>query len=196
MLFQRESPSIYPSKERWRASEEVQDDVYGKIDSKKLDMPRRLPIFVDRCQEWPIGYWPIQRCWSARVPCHLDHAWQETRRIVLLYWYHALRRGGARFLYSQVLVIILRSQCQVILSSEGLFGKGCKQNSTALSLHLSYHWMKQMSWWRRTMEYSMSHFKLLITNTFLMKRIFEATRYRPNQTLINQIFKELVGCTA
>ena len=46
------------------------------------------------------------------------------------------------------------------------------------------------------MEYSMSNFKWLMTNTFLMKRIFDVSRYRPNQTLINHIFKELFGCAA
>ncbi|MBR3079788.1 MAG: hypothetical protein IKH01_08235 [Prevotella sp.] len=44
--------------------------------------------------------------------------------------------------------------------------------------------------------FRLSNFKLLMTNTFLTKRIFEASRYRPNQTLINHIFKELFGKTA
>ena len=35
-----------------------------------------------------------------------------------------------------------------------------------------------------------------MTNTFLTKRIFDATRCRPNQTLNNHIFKELFGFAA
>ena len=46
----------------------------------------------------------------------------------------------------------------------------------------------------RGMDYSMSNFKALMAGTFLTKRIFDVSRYRPNQTLINHIFKELFGC--
>ena len=48
----------------------------------------------------------------------------------------------------------------------------------------------------RGMEYSMSKFKLLMTNTFMTKRIFDVSRYRPNQTLISHIFNELFGGAA
>ena len=46
------------------------------------------------------------------------------------------------------------------------------------------------------MDYSMSKFKLLMTNTFMAKRIFDVTRFRPNLTLITQIFNELFGGAA
>ncbi len=48
----------------------------------------------------------------------------------------------------------------------------------------------------RGMDYSMSKFKLLMTNTFMAKRIFDVSRFRPNQTLITQIFNELFGGAA
>ena len=47
---------------------------------------------------------------------------------------------------------------------------------------------------RRGMEHSMSNLKSLMVNSFLMKRIFDVSPYRPNQTLISHIFKELFGC--
>ena len=39
------------------------------------------------------------------------------------------------------------------------------------------------------MEYSMSSFKSLMTNIYLVKRIFKASGYTPNRTLISKIFK-------
>ena len=41
------------------------------------------------------------------------------------------------------------------------------------------------------MEYSMSSFKSLVTNIYLVKRIFKASGYTPNRTLISKIFKDL-----
>ncbi len=67
----------------------------------------------------------------------------------------------------------------------------CAFNASFASLNVAKVMMKE-----RGMEYSMSNFKLLMTNTFLTKRIFDVSRYRPNQTLINHIFKELFGCAA
>ena len=46
--------------------------------------------------------------------------------------------------------------------------------------------MKEMG-----MEYSMSLFKSLVTNIYLVKRIFKASGYTPNRTLISKIFKDL-----
>ena len=46
--------------------------------------------------------------------------------------------------------------------------------------------MKEMG-----MEYSMSSFKSLMTNIYLVKRIFKASGYTPNRTLISKIFKDL-----
>ena len=67
----------------------------------------------------------------------------------------------------------------------------CAFNASFASLNVAKVMMEE-----RQMEYSMSNFKLLMTNTFLMKRIFDMPRYRPNQTLINHIFKELFACAA
>ena len=67
----------------------------------------------------------------------------------------------------------------------------CAFNASFASLNVAKVMMKE-----RQMEYSMSNFKLLMTNTFLTKRFFDVSRYRPNQTLINHIFKELFGCAA
>ena len=65
----------------------------------------------------------------------------------------------------------------------------CAFNASFASLNVAKVIMKE-----RGVEYSMSYFKQLMTNTFLTKRIFDVSRYRPNQTLINHIFKELVVC--
>jgi hypothetical protein len=64
-------------------------------------------------------------------------------------------------------------------------------NASFASLNVSKLMMKE-----RGMDYSMANFKSLMVNTFLMKRIFAVSHYRPNQTLINHIFKELFGCAA
>lgn len=67
----------------------------------------------------------------------------------------------------------------------------CAFNASFASLNVAKVMMKE-----RGMEYSMSKFKLLMTNTFLAKRIFDVTRLRPNQTLISHIFNELFGGAA
>lgn len=64
-------------------------------------------------------------------------------------------------------------------------------NASFASLNIAKLMMKE-----RGMDYSMSNFKALMAGTFLTKRIFDVSRYRPNQTLINHIFKELFGCAA
>ncbi len=67
----------------------------------------------------------------------------------------------------------------------------CAFNAAFASLNVAKVMMKE-----RGMEYSMSKFKLLMTNTFMAKRIFDVSRFRPNQTLITQIFNELFGGAA
>ena len=67
----------------------------------------------------------------------------------------------------------------------------CAFNASFASLNVAKVMMKE-----RGMEYSMSKFKLLMTNTFMAKRIFDVSRFRPNQTLITQIFNELFGGAA
>ncbi len=67
----------------------------------------------------------------------------------------------------------------------------CAFNASFASLNVAKVMMKE-----RGMEYSMSKFKLLMTNTFLAKRIIDVTRFRPNQTLINHLFNELFGGAA
>ena len=58
-------------------------------------------------------------------------------------------------------------------------------NASFTSLNVAKVTMKEMG-----MEYSMSSFKSLMTNIYLMKRIFKASEYTPNRTLISKIFKD------
>lgn len=59
-------------------------------------------------------------------------------------------------------------------------------NASFTSLNVAKVTMKEMG-----MEYSMSSFKSLMTNTYLVRRIFKACGYNPNRTLISKIFKDL-----
>ena len=59
-------------------------------------------------------------------------------------------------------------------------------NASFTSLNVAKVTMKEMG-----MEYSMSSFKLLMTNIYLVNRIFKACGYTPNRTLISKIFKDL-----
>ena len=59
-------------------------------------------------------------------------------------------------------------------------------NASFTSLNVAKVTMKEMG-----MEYSMSSFKSLMTNIYLVKRIFKASGYTPNRTLISKIFKNL-----
>ena len=59
-------------------------------------------------------------------------------------------------------------------------------NASFTSLNVAKVTMKEMG-----MEYSMSSFKLLMTNAYLVNRIFKACGYTPNPTLISKIFKDL-----
>ena len=59
-------------------------------------------------------------------------------------------------------------------------------NASFTSLNVAKVTMKEMG-----MEYSMSSFKSLMTNTYLVRRIFKACGYTPNRTLISKIFKDL-----
>ena len=58
-------------------------------------------------------------------------------------------------------------------------------NASFTSLNVAKVTMKEMG-----MEYSMSSFKSLMTNIYLVKRIFKASGYTPNRTLICKIFKD------
>ena len=59
-------------------------------------------------------------------------------------------------------------------------------NASFTSLNVAKVTMKEMG-----MEYSMSSFKSLMTNIYLVKRIFKASGYTLNRTLISKIFKNL-----
>ena len=59
-------------------------------------------------------------------------------------------------------------------------------NASFTSLNVAKVTMKEMG-----MEYSMSSFKSLMNNIYLVKRIFKASGYTPNRTLISKIFKDL-----
>ena len=64
-------------------------------------------------------------------------------------------------------------------------------NASFATLNVAKLMMKECG-----MDYSMSNFKALMAGTFLMKRIIDVSRYRPNPTLISHIFKKLFGCVA
>ena len=59
-------------------------------------------------------------------------------------------------------------------------------NASFTSLNVAKVTMKEMG-----MKYSMSSFKSLMINIYLVKRIFKASGYTPNRTLISKIFKDL-----
>jgi len=61
-------------------------------------------------------------------------------------------------------------------------------NASFASLNAAKVMMKEIG-----MEYSMASFKSLMFNTYITQRIFKTSGYRPNQTLICKIFKDLFG---
>ena len=64
--------------------------------------------------------------------------------------------------------------------------EGTAYTLIAYSLNVAKVTMKEMG-----MEYSMSSFKSLMINTYLVRRIIKACGYNPNRTLISKIFKDL-----
>ena len=59
-------------------------------------------------------------------------------------------------------------------------------NASFTSLNVAKVMMKEIG-----MDYSMVSFKSMMFNTYLTKRIFKTSGYRPNRTLISKIFKDL-----
>jgi hypothetical protein len=59
-------------------------------------------------------------------------------------------------------------------------------NASFTSLNVAKVMMKEIG-----MDYSMASFKSMMFNTYLTKRIFKTSGYRPNRTLISKIFKDL-----
>lgn len=59
-------------------------------------------------------------------------------------------------------------------------------NASFTSLNVAKVMMKEIG-----MDYSMASFKSMMFNTYLKKRIFKTSGYRPNRTLISKIFKDL-----
>ena len=168
----------------------------GKIDLKKLDMSRMLPIFVDGLPG--IAYTLI--AYSKALKC----------KVRLVIWIMPDKKRKLFFstdttLSGEEVLDFYRTKFQIEFCFRdakqfcGLTDSqardtnklDCAFNASFASLNVAKVMMKE-----RQMEYSMSKFKLLMTNTFLTKRIFDVSRYRPNQTLINHIFKELFGCAA
>ena len=110
----------------------------------------------------------------------------------------------------EVLLLYMVIPGKINFTQMGRYGRHCEQcyrqnfgrlrskslnwlrfNAAFASLNVAKVMMKE-----RGMEYSMSKFKLLMTNTFIAKRIFDVSRFRPNQTLISHIFNELFGGAA
>ena len=61
-------------------------------------------------------------------------------------------------------------------------------NASFAALNVAKVMMKEIG-----MDYSMASFKMLMFNTYLTQRIFKASGYRPNRTLISKVFKDLIG---
>jgi len=167
----------------------------GKIDLKKLDMSRMHPIFVDGLPG--IAY------------TLLAYSKAMKRKVRLVIWIMPDKKYKLFFstdttLSGEEVLDFYRTRFQIefcfrdakqfcgLTDSQARDANklDCAFNALFASLNVAKVMMKE-----RGMEYSMSNFKLLMTNTLLTKRIFEASQYRPNQTLIIHIFKELFGCT-
>ena len=168
----------------------------GKINLKKLDMSRMMPVFVDGLPG--IAYTLI--AYSKAMKC----------KVRLVIWImpdkkHKLFFSTDTSLTGEEVLDFYRTRFQIEFcfrdakqycgltdsQARDAVKLDCAFNASFASLNVAKVMMK-----KRGMDYSMSNFKLLMTNTFLTKRIFDASRYRSNQTLISHIFKELFGCAA
>ena len=168
----------------------------GKIDFRKLDMSRMTPVVVDGLPGKAytlLAYSKALKCKVRLVIWIMPNKKHKlffstntplTGEEVLDYY---RTRFQIEFCYRDA-----KQYCGLTHSQARDANKlDCAFNASFASLNVAKVMMKENG-----MDYSMSNFKLLMTNTFLMKRIFDVSRYRPNQTLINHIFKELFGGAA
>ena len=168
----------------------------GKIDFKKLDMSRMTPVVVDGLPGKAytlLAYSKALKCKVRLVIWIMPNKKHKlffatdtslTGEEVLDYY---RTRFQIEFCYRDA-----KQYCGLTHSQARDANKlDCAFNASFASLNVAKVMMKENG-----MDYSMSSFKLLMTNTFLTKRIFDVSRYRPNQTLINHIFKELFGGAA
>ena len=168
----------------------------GKIDFKKLDMSRMTPVVVDGLPGKAytlLAYSKALKCKVRLVIWIMPNKKHKlffatdtslTGEEVLDYY---RTRFQIEFCYRDA-----KQYCGLTHSQARDANKlDCAFNASFASLNVAKVMMKE-----KGMDYSMSSFKLLMTNTFLTKRIFDVSRYRPNQTLINHIFKELFGGAA
>ena len=168
---------------------------FGRLRSKSLnwlrfnvDMSRMLPIFVDGLPG--IAYTLI--AYSKALKC----------KVRLVIWIMPDKKRKLFFstdttLSGEEVLDFYRTRFQIefcFRDAKQIYGLtdsqtrdtnklDCAFNASFASLNVVKVMMKE-----RGTEYSMSNFKLLMTNTFLTKRIFDVSRYRPNQTLINSSF--------
>ena len=168
----------------------------GKIDFKKLDMSRMTPVIVGGLP----GKAYTLLAYSKALKC----------KVRLVIWImpnkkHKLFFSTDTSLTGEEVLDFYRTRFQIefcyrdakqycgMTHSQARDANklDCAFNASFASLNVAKVMMKEIG-----MEYSLSNFKLLMTNTFLVKRIFDVSRYRPNQTLINHIFKELFGHAA
>ena len=168
----------------------------GKIDFKKLDMSRMTPVVVDGLPGKAytlLAYSKALKCKVRLVIWIMPNKKHKlffatntslTGEEVLDYY---RTRFQIEFCYRDA-----KQYCGLTHSQARDANKlDCAFNASFASLNVAKVMMKENG-----MDYSMSSFKLLMTNTLLTKRIFDVSRYRPNQTLINHIFKELFGGAA
>ena len=168
----------------------------GKIDVNKLDLSRMIPVVVDGLP----GRAYTLLAYSKALKC--------TVRLVI--WImptgkHKLFFSTDTSLTGEEVLDFYRTRSQIefcfrdakqycgLTHSQARDANklDCAFNASFASLNVAKVMMKE-----RGMEYSMSKFKLLMTNTFMVKRFFDVSRFRPNQTLITQIFNELFGGAA
>ena len=168
----------------------------GKIDLKKLDMSKMLPISVDGLPG--IAYTLIAYSKALKCKARLVIWIMPDKKRKLFFSTDTTLSGEEVLDFYRTRFQIefcfrdAKQFCGLTDSQARDINKlDCAFNASFASLNVAKVMMKE-----RKMEYSMSNFKLLMTNTFLMKRIFDVSRYRPNQTLINHIFKELFACAA
>ena len=168
----------------------------GKIDVKKLDLSRMAPVVVDGL---PGKAYTLQ-AYSKALKC----------KVRLVIWImpnkkHKLFFSTDTSLTGEEVLDFYRTRFQIEFCYRdakqycGLTHSqardtnklDCAFNASFASLNVAKVMMKEAG-----MEYSLSKFKLLMTNTFMVKRIFDVSRFRPNQTLISHIFNEIFGGAA
>lgn len=181
---------IYDGEQKKRCRKRIKGD---KIDFKKLDLSRMVLLEIDGLEGKAYTLEAYSKALKSKIRLVI---WQMPNGKHKLFFSNDLSLTGEEVLKCYRTRFQIEFCFRDAKQFTGLTDSQARNpwkldfayNLSFAALNVAKVMMKEIG-----MDYSMASFKMLTFNTYLTKRIFKASGYCPNRTLISKVFKDLIG---